>query len=275
MDRRSFIKLTAVTGGATAIAACSTTSPENQLIRFIPDEDLTPGIAELKNGICPICSAGCGTTVRVMQGDAEIVRDGQPGVMTMSLDKKLEGNPSHPISQGALCPRGQASIQITYHPDRLIDAQAFADPQAELGRLLRHGMGRHGDAVVEPQLAVGERIEGDEQGHHLGDRRRMADLVGRLGVEHLAIARVHQDRGITRRRPAGRPRSPNRLAAPPRDGGVALMLVLLTAGRLRVAGGLLGRCGVVTLARSLRWRRNDQPAGQQCGCQPCAQRLQS
>src|SRR5580765_6012191 len=119
MDRRSFIKLTAVTGGATAIAACSTGSPENELIRFVPDEDLTPGIAELKNGVCPICRAGCGTTVRVMQGDADVVRSGQRGVMTMSLAKKLEGNPTHPISQGALCPRGQASIQITYHPDRI------------------------------------------------------------------------------------------------------------------------------------------------------------
>ena len=121
MDRRSFIKLTAVTGGATAIAACSTSSPENQLVRFIPDEDLMPGIAELKNGVCPMCRAGCGTTVRVMQGDAEVVRNGQAGVMTMGLAKKLEGNASHPISQGALCPRGQASIQITYHPDRLIE----------------------------------------------------------------------------------------------------------------------------------------------------------
>src|SRR5215471_12340813 len=120
MDRRSFIKLTAVTGGATALAACSTSSPENQLIRFVPDEDLTPGIADIKNGVCPICRAGCGTTVRVMQGDAEVIRNGQRGVMTMSLAKKLEGNPTHPISQGALCPRGQASIQITYHPDRII-----------------------------------------------------------------------------------------------------------------------------------------------------------
>ena len=119
IDRRSFIKLTAVSGGAAAIAACSTSSPENQLIRFVPDEDLTPGIAELKNSVCPICRAGCGTTVRVMQGDADVVRNGQAGVMTMSLAKKLEGNASHPISQGHLCPRGQASIQITYHPDRL------------------------------------------------------------------------------------------------------------------------------------------------------------
>ena len=121
IDRRSFIKLTAVSSGAAAIAACSPGSPENQLIRFVPDEDLTPGIAELKNGVCPICRAGCGTTVRVMQGDAEVIRDGQLGVMTMSLAKKLEGNASHPISQGKLCPRGQASIQITYHPDRLIE----------------------------------------------------------------------------------------------------------------------------------------------------------
>src|SRR5215468_4849002 len=119
MDRRSFIKLTAVTGGATAIAACTTSSPENQLIRFVADEDLTPGIAEIKNGVCPICRAGCGTTVRVMQGDAEVVRNGQRGVTTMSLAKKLEGNATHPVSQGALCPRGQASIQITYHPDRI------------------------------------------------------------------------------------------------------------------------------------------------------------
>jgi menaquinone reductase, molybdopterin-binding-like subunit len=119
IDRRSFIKLTAVSGGAAAIAACSTSSPENQLIRFVPDEDLTPGLAELKNSMCPICRAGCGTTVRVMQGDAEVVRNDQRGVITMSLAKKLEGNASHPVNQGKLCPRGQASIQITYHPDRL------------------------------------------------------------------------------------------------------------------------------------------------------------
>src|SRR5258705_6691256 len=111
MDRRSFIKLTAVTGGATAIAACTTGSPENELIRFIPDEDLTPGIAEIKNGVCPICRAGCGTTVRVMQGGADVVRNRQRGGMTMSLAKNLEGNPTHPTSHGALLPPGPASIQ--------------------------------------------------------------------------------------------------------------------------------------------------------------------
>ncbi len=117
MDRRNFIKLTAVTGGAVTLASCG--NPEHELIRFVPDEDLTPGIAEIKNGVCPQCSAGCGTTVRVMQGDVDTVRGGQAGVVTMSLAKKLEGNPTHPVNHGTLCARGQAAIQIAYHPDRI------------------------------------------------------------------------------------------------------------------------------------------------------------
>jgi anaerobic selenocysteine-containing dehydrogenase len=117
MDRRNFIKLTAVTGGAVTLASCG--NPEHELIRFVPDEDLTPGLAELKPGVCPQCSAGCGTTIRVMQADVDTVRNGQAGVVTMSVAKKLEGNATHPVNQGALCPRGQAAIQIAYHPDRI------------------------------------------------------------------------------------------------------------------------------------------------------------
>jgi len=117
MDRRNFIKLTAVTGGAVTLASCG--NPEHELIRFVPDEDLTPGLAELKPGVCPLCSAGCGTTVRVMQADVDTVRNGQAGVVTMSVAKKLEGNATHPVNQGALCARGQAAIQIAYHPDRI------------------------------------------------------------------------------------------------------------------------------------------------------------
>src|SRR3954468_16290263 len=117
MDRRNFIKLTAISGGAATLASCG--NPEHELIRFVPDEDLTPGIAEIKPGVCPLCRAGCGTTVRVMQGDVDTVRGGQAGVVTMSLAKKPEGNPTHPVNHGTLCARGQAAIQIAYHPDRI------------------------------------------------------------------------------------------------------------------------------------------------------------
>ena len=117
MDRRNFIKLTAITGTTAALTACG--NPENQIIRFIPEDDLVPGVATWKPSICPLCNAGCGVIARVMEGDAEVFRNGQAGVIRMGLAKKLEGNPEDAISQGKLCARGQAAIQITYHPDRL------------------------------------------------------------------------------------------------------------------------------------------------------------
>ena len=117
MDRRDFIKLTAITGTSATLASCG--NPEHQLIRFVPDEDLVPGVAEWKPSVCPMCAAGCGVTVRVMEAEVETTRGGQAGVVKMAVAKKLEGNAKDPISRGGLCARGQASIQITYHPDRL------------------------------------------------------------------------------------------------------------------------------------------------------------
>jgi anaerobic selenocysteine-containing dehydrogenase len=117
MDRRNFIRLTAITGTSAALTACG--NPENQIIRFIPEDDLVPGVATWKPSVCPLCSAGCGVIARVMDGDAEVFRNGQAGVIRMGLVKKLEGNPEDPISQGKLCARGQAAVQVTYHPDRL------------------------------------------------------------------------------------------------------------------------------------------------------------
>ena len=117
MDRRRFLKVTAITGTSAALASCG--SPENQIIRFIPEEDLVPGVAVWKPSVCPLCAAGCGVVARVMDGDAEVFRNGQPGVIRMGLVKKLEGDPEHAISQGKLCVRGQAAVQVTYHPDRI------------------------------------------------------------------------------------------------------------------------------------------------------------
>jgi anaerobic selenocysteine-containing dehydrogenase len=117
LDRRDFIKLTAITGTSATLASCG--NPEHQLIRFVPDEDIVPGIAEWKPSVCPMCAGGCGMNVRVMDADVETTRKGQAGVVKMVVAKKLEGNAKDPISRGGLCARGQASIQVTYHPDRL------------------------------------------------------------------------------------------------------------------------------------------------------------
>ena len=117
MDRRRFIKISALTGGSATLASCG--NPEYHLVRFVPEERIVPGIADWKPSICPLCSAGCGLTVRVMEGDAEVIRNGKRGVTKMGLAKKLEGDPKNPINQGKLCTRGQAAAEITYHPDRV------------------------------------------------------------------------------------------------------------------------------------------------------------
>ena len=117
MQRRDFVKISAITGATAALDSCG--QPDVQLIRFIPEEDLTPGVATWKPSICTLCPAGCGTLVKVMEGEAEVVRNGRLGLIKMGLAKKVEGNPNHPINQGKLCPRGQAMLQVTYHPDRI------------------------------------------------------------------------------------------------------------------------------------------------------------
>jgi menaquinone reductase, molybdopterin-binding-like subunit len=117
MERRDFIKISALSGVMATLEACR--APDKQLIRFVPEEELIPGIATWKPSVCTLCSAGCGLLVRVMQGEAEVVRHGQQGLIKMGLAKKLEGNPQHPVNQGKLCARGQAGLQVLYHPDRI------------------------------------------------------------------------------------------------------------------------------------------------------------
>lgn len=165
MDRRNFIKFTAATSASGALAGCG--NPENHLVRFVPEEVIHPGVAEWKPSVCPLCSAGCGVLVRVMDGDAEVTRNGQSGVIERGLAKKLEGNPSHPISQGRLCARGQAAIQLAYHPDR----------------------------ILHPMKRTGER--GSGQYHEISWDEAIAEVVGRLDA--LAEANKQQTMAVLTR----------------------------------------------------------------------------
>src|SRR5262249_17805028 len=170
MDRRSFIKLTAVSGSAAALASCG--NPEHQIIRFLPDEELAPGVAEWRPGVCSLCSSGCGLTVRVMPADVDTTRNGQRGVVRVGVAKKLEGLPAHPVNQGALCPRGQAAIQLTYHPDRI------AQPLKRLGS--------RGEGTFEPiawDAAIGELVSKLDALE--GNQRSLAILTG-AGRSHRA-----------------------------------------------------------------------------------------
>jgi hypothetical protein len=50
-----------------------------------------------------MCHGGCGVLVYVENG--KVV--------------KIKGDPESPLNRGRICPKGMASIELLYHPDRL------------------------------------------------------------------------------------------------------------------------------------------------------------
>jgi len=102
LSRRSFLKLAATASAAAAIPGCEPAA--RKIIPYVvPDENVIPGVPSFYATTCSECSAGCGIVARVREG--RVI--------------KLEGNPADPISQGAICARGQAALQGLYNPDRL------------------------------------------------------------------------------------------------------------------------------------------------------------
>jgi anaerobic selenocysteine-containing dehydrogenase len=150
MRRRTFLTLSAVSAaGAVFDVSRKNGAPGHEIIQFIPETKLVPGVAVWRPAVCTQCPAGCGLAVRVMEGDAEVVRNGESGLIKMGLAKKLEGNPSHPVNQGRLCARGQAGLQVTYNPDRIRQPLKRVGPRGSrqfaeigwekaLGELLAH-----------------------------------------------------------------------------------------------------------------------------------------
>ena len=99
--RRDFFKLMGLSATA-AMAACRR-APEQKILPYTtkPDE-LIPGVASWYATACGGCDAHCGLLVKT--------RDGRP--------IKVEGNAAHPVSRGAVCAVGQASLLGLYDGDR-------------------------------------------------------------------------------------------------------------------------------------------------------------
>ncbi len=103
LTRRRFLKTTAVVAGSAAAAGVT-----QGLLSAQPGE-AAAGHLETSTedliipSVCLLCPSGCGMLARV--ADGRVV--------------KMEGNPMHPMNLGALCPKGQATPELLYNPDRL------------------------------------------------------------------------------------------------------------------------------------------------------------
>jgi molybdopterin-containing oxidoreductase family iron-sulfur binding subunit len=95
-------------------------------------EDIVPGVATWYTTVCQGCSANCGMWVRTREG--RVV--------------KVEGNPNHPVSGGALCSRGHATLQHLYDPDRYT------------GPMIREGGALRAAGWDEAEQLLADRIQG-------------------------------------------------------------------------------------------------------------------
>jgi formate dehydrogenase major subunit len=96
ITRRSFLKMS----GATALAGGMGVSLQPgaaraQASKLVHTKETTT--------ICPYCGVGCGIIVQTRDG--RVVNS--------------EGDPDHPINEGALCPKGSALPQLSENTNRL------------------------------------------------------------------------------------------------------------------------------------------------------------
>ena len=100
LTRRDFLKLS---GAGAAGAAFLGILDWDSLLEAAPiDIPLRKKIGE-KTTICCYCAVGCGAIVASENG--KVIN--------------IEGDPDHPINQGALCPKGSAMYQIANNEHRL------------------------------------------------------------------------------------------------------------------------------------------------------------
>ncbi len=97
LTRRDLLKVaggTALAGTALALPAKDADARER--------ENRIRG-AKTTTSICPYCAVGCGLLVHTR--DSKVIH--------------IEGDPDHPINQGALCPKGASLFQLVDNPTRV------------------------------------------------------------------------------------------------------------------------------------------------------------
>jgi formate dehydrogenase major subunit len=101
LDRRCFLKTSALAATGTAVAALGL---DLKPIRAQAAEfQLRTQQATETTSICPYCAVGCGLIVHSQAG--RVIN--------------TEGDPDHPINQGALCPKGSGVFQMAVNEERL------------------------------------------------------------------------------------------------------------------------------------------------------------
>ena len=174
--RRDFLKVVGVTGAGATLSGCSTGDVERLLPYVAAQEQITPGVATWYATVCGGCAAGCGLWVRTREG--RVV--------------KIEGNPEHPVSEGAVCARGQATLQHLYNPDRhhgpmVREGDRFRQGTWDEAERLLAARIRRATGATSPQPApvpagaAGAQAAGAAEAAQAAGRGRVLFITGHVG----------------------------------------------------------------------------------------------
>jgi anaerobic selenocysteine-containing dehydrogenase len=121
---------------------------------------------------CRMCHGGCGVLIYVKGGKVA----------------KITGDPDCPINHGTLCPKGIASVQLAYHPDRLTHPVKRVGPKAS-GEWERISWDEALDSIAERILHYKEQFGAESIVMGYGTGRdneaviyRFANLLGTPNV---------------------------------------------------------------------------------------------
>jgi len=103
MQRRTFLKATAVGGGAALGFDVSRAAAEMRQFKMARTTET--------RSTCPYCAVSCGVIIHTL-GDR--AKNAVPAVV------HVEGDPEHPISRGTLCPKGATLKDDITHKNRLL-----------------------------------------------------------------------------------------------------------------------------------------------------------
>jgi molybdopterin-containing oxidoreductase family iron-sulfur binding subunit len=103
ISRKQFLALLTASA-AFAATGCLDYRDKGEIVPYAKKpEEITPGVPNFYASTCTACPQACGILIKT--------REGRP--------IKIDGNPDHPINQGKICAKGQASILNLYDPYRL------------------------------------------------------------------------------------------------------------------------------------------------------------
>ncbi|MDO5687671.1 MAG: formate dehydrogenase-N subunit alpha [Neisseria sp.] len=125
LNRRQFFKVTAAGAGATGLAVMGF-MPANAWAE-VRQYKLLRAVQTRNN--CTYCSVGCGTLLYSL-GDGA-------GNAKKSIFH-IEGDPDHPVSRGALCPKGSGLIDFIHSPNRILQPEVREPGSSEWKRISWH-----------------------------------------------------------------------------------------------------------------------------------------